>query len=362
MATAAVSSSSIFQELQSFYQTRQSDLQQLAGALQSGKLNDAQTAFNALATLGQDGPFANSEPFANSTRAQDFEAVGQALQAGNLSQAQTAFATMQASFHHAQAASATIVNLSNTDQANASSTSNTSSILQQIQAYSQQRASDLAQLAQDLQAGNLTAAQQDYQTLTALGQTGPNANGQVYSQSNRNQDFQAIGQALQAGDLSGAQSALANLQSTLGKQSQQAQSAISAYNQSGVEIVINLISSPSNSASSSASASTTTGSTSESSTAGSDNSSTGPSATPPELIIDLESSGAQGIPEVTINFGNGTSSPQLSVGTEAPNGAVTNLLNINLNQQTNYDLVLNLLNSGAVNQAQSGTSALSVNA
>ncbi len=94
MSIAAVSSSSIFLELQSFYQNRQADVKQLGSALQSGDLNGAQQAYNALAALGQSGPFASSEPFSKSSRAQAFEAVGQALQSGDLAGAQAAFATL----------------------------------------------------------------------------------------------------------------------------------------------------------------------------------------------------------------------------------------------------------------------------
>ena len=81
MSTAAVSSPSIFQEIQSFYQSRQADLKQLGSDLQSGDLSDAQQAYNALAALGQNGPFANSEPFSKSGTAQAFESIGQALKA-----------------------------------------------------------------------------------------------------------------------------------------------------------------------------------------------------------------------------------------------------------------------------------------
>lgn len=99
MSTAAVSSSSIYQELQTFYQTRKTDLQQLGQALQSGDLTGAQTAYTALTTLGQNGPFANSEPFRKADRDQDFIAIGQALQSGDLAGAQQAFATLESTFH-----------------------------------------------------------------------------------------------------------------------------------------------------------------------------------------------------------------------------------------------------------------------
>jgi hypothetical protein len=100
MSTAAVSSNSLYQQLQTFYQQRQADLKQLGQALQSGDLAGAQQAFNAIQTLGQSGPFANADPFSNKQRDQDFAAVGQALQAGDLAGAQQAFATLQSTFHN----------------------------------------------------------------------------------------------------------------------------------------------------------------------------------------------------------------------------------------------------------------------
>jgi hypothetical protein len=105
MSTAAVSSNSLYQQLQGFYQQRQADLQQLGQALQSGDLAGAQKAFNAIQTLGQGGPFANADPFRNNQREQAFSAIGQALQSGDLAGAQQAFAALQSTLHgHSQAA------------------------------------------------------------------------------------------------------------------------------------------------------------------------------------------------------------------------------------------------------------------
>jgi hypothetical protein len=103
MSIAAVSSNSIYQQLQGFYLQRKTDLQQLGQALQSGDLAGAQQDFNALQTLGQSGPFASAEPFRNTQREQDFAAVGQALQSGDLAGAQTAFAALESTFHSAGA-------------------------------------------------------------------------------------------------------------------------------------------------------------------------------------------------------------------------------------------------------------------
>jgi len=95
MSTAAVSSSSISQQLQQYFQTRTSDLRQLGQALQSGNIPAAQTAFSNIATLGKSGPVANGNPFYSSQREQDFTAVGQALQSGNLAAAQQAFDSLR---------------------------------------------------------------------------------------------------------------------------------------------------------------------------------------------------------------------------------------------------------------------------
>jgi hypothetical protein len=121
MSTAPVSSSSIYQELQQYFQQRSSDQQTLGKALSSGDLASAQQAFNAIQSLGQDGPFASGNAYKISQRQQDFAAVGQALQAGDLQGAAQAFAELQATFQRApqpqtQAATpqspAVVVNLS----------------------------------------------------------------------------------------------------------------------------------------------------------------------------------------------------------------------------------------------------------
>jgi hypothetical protein len=95
MSTAAVSSSSISQQLQQYFQTRTTDLRQLGQALQSGNLSAAQTAFSNIATLGKSGPVANGNPFYSSQREQDFTAIGQALQSGDLAGAQQALEALR---------------------------------------------------------------------------------------------------------------------------------------------------------------------------------------------------------------------------------------------------------------------------
>jgi hypothetical protein len=96
MSTAAVSTSSLNQQLQSFFQTRNSDVQQLGQALSSGNLANAQVAYNNITAVGQGGPFANDNAFRVSQRQQDFDAIGQALQSGDLAGAQQAFSALKA--------------------------------------------------------------------------------------------------------------------------------------------------------------------------------------------------------------------------------------------------------------------------
>jgi len=214
MATSAITPS-IFQEIQNFNQSRRTDLQQLASALQSGNLTAAQQAFSDLAAIGRNGPNSNGEPFANSNRAQAFEAIGQALQTGDLAGAQAAFASLQSTFAHPAATTqpgtpAVLVNIGG-GQTSTASANGAESIFQQLQAFRQARQSDLAQLGAALQSGNTAGAQQAYNALVSLGQNGPNRNGATFQRSDRAQAFNAIGAALQSGNLAAAQQAFTTL-------------------------------------------------------------------------------------------------------------------------------------------------------
>jgi hypothetical protein len=107
MSAAAVSTGSLYQQLQTYFQTRQSDLQQLGQDLQNGDLTDAQQEFSAIQTLGQSGPFANGDAFSRTNREQDFNALGQALQSGSVANAQQAFQQLESTFHSAGSGSGT---------------------------------------------------------------------------------------------------------------------------------------------------------------------------------------------------------------------------------------------------------------
>ena len=368
MSTAAVSSSSIYQELQTFYQTRQSDLQALGSALKSGDLKTAQQEYSQLVSLGQSGPFDSTQPFQSSARASDFAAIGQALSSGDLARAQTAFAKLQQTFgqagsSRAASSAAYTVNLrsastggtssgsagssSTSSSSGASSglstgstsgtsgTSGTESIDQQLQDFRSARKTDLQQLGQALSSGDLTTAQQDYQNLVTLGQQGPFASGGAFRRSDRAQDFSGIGQALQSGSLTSAQQAYATLESTFGAQS-------GSGNQgggSGVSgIVINI---------------------------GDTGSSTPQSSNGSELVVNFPAPKSTGSPEEVINFGGASgSSGQLTVEvgqSQNQSGNTGEQVTINLAQgNNNENIVLNLFGAGSSTQTQTQGSSLNV--
>jgi outer membrane protein assembly factor BamD (BamD/ComL family) len=156
----------------------------------------------------------------------EFQQLGQDLQSGNLTQAQTDYAALAADFPGASQLSAAAS--TSTADSPAGPTTGAGTVAQQF-----------AQLGQDLKAGNLQAAQQDFtniqrtteQTAQQNGtqQTGGHHHrhhqgGETQSasstsssqQSNAiNQAFSTLSQDLTAGNLSGAQSAFATLQNDL---------------------------------------------------------------------------------------------------------------------------------------------------
>ena len=100
MSTGAISNS-VSTDLKSYFQQRNFDMHNLGQMLKSGDLQGAQQAFEAMKTLGQNGPFANGDTFKMNQREHAFEAVGQALQSGDLDGAQEAFKHLVTSFRMA---------------------------------------------------------------------------------------------------------------------------------------------------------------------------------------------------------------------------------------------------------------------
>jgi len=82
-----------------FFQSRQSDLQDLGQSLQSGDVAGAEQDFNSIQSFAQTGPF-NGKAFGVNQREQDFSDIGQALQSGDISGAKQDFAQLESTFSH----------------------------------------------------------------------------------------------------------------------------------------------------------------------------------------------------------------------------------------------------------------------
>lgn len=142
---SSVFSSSASQLSRAPSQQFQQDFQQLGQDLQAGNLSAAQTDFATLQQLT--GQTASTAPTQNSSPiAQAFQQLSQDLQSGNLSAAQQAFKQIQQDFQNGAA---------HAHHHHHASDNQSNSISQLFQ-----------QLGQQLQAGNLTAAQQAYSTLS----------------------------------------------------------------------------------------------------------------------------------------------------------------------------------------------------
>jgi hypothetical protein len=194
-----------------------------------------------------------------------------------------------------------------------------SSIYQELRTFFQSRRSDLQQLGKDLKSGDLTKAQQDYQTLQTLGQSGPFANGDTFAVSRREQDLQNIGTAIQAGDLAGAKKALLQLHQTFDPPPVHA--PVSSDPSASVTPV--------------------------------DSSSTSTAATSPEIVLNLGNVPAG--EQITIGVSSGSNgTEQVSISAQNPQGQSAGSILLNLAQNSNEQIVLNLFNSAASPSQGSG--------
>jgi hypothetical protein len=213
-----------------------------------------------------------------------------------------------------------------------------SSIYQELQAYFQQRGSDQKTLGQALKAGDLAGAQKEFAAIQALGQSGPVANGNAYIRTRRQEDFNAVGQALQAGDLAGAQKAFAELQSTFRKPQVQHQA------DQNPAVVVNLGGAAAGSPAGS-SAGSTAGSSAGSAPAG------------PEIVVNLGNITAG--EQITIGVSSAKNGgEQVTIGVSGQPNQAPEQITLNLNQNSNQEIILNLFNS----TANSSTAASRLNA
>jgi outer membrane protein assembly factor BamD (BamD/ComL family) len=197
----------------------------IAGIL-SSNLFSSGAAQGYQQTQGTEGPGQKFQQLKS-----EFQQLGQDLQSGNLTKAQADYATLSQNFPGASQTGATAANTSASTTSVSASTTGNGTVAQQF-----------AQLGQDLQSGNLQAAQQDFTNIQQTAQQGGAQNGVQHadghhhhghhhhgggtqsasSSSSSNQQsnpiaqaFSTLGQDLQAGNLSGAQSAFATLQNDL---------------------------------------------------------------------------------------------------------------------------------------------------
>lgn len=140
---------------------------------------------------------------------QEFQQLGSDLQSGNLSAAQSDFATLTQLDPNLTSSSST----SSTSSAAAATSSTANNPMQQA----------FAQLAKDLQSGNLSAAQQDFTAIQQAMQSASAAHGHHHhhhseSSSESSSDnpisqlFSQLGQDLQSGNLTAAQQDFTSLQ------------------------------------------------------------------------------------------------------------------------------------------------------
>jgi len=204
----------------------------------------------------------------------------------------------------------------------------------------------LQQLQQDLQAGDLSAAQTDYNNIQSLAQNGPFANGGAFSNSGRQQDFTALGQALQSGDLAGAQQDFSDIRHSFHLRQPEPQS-------SGETITINLNGTPASPVTlSSGSVSSNNGPVQTSPTTTSTPSTTGSTsagatadatAAGPEIVLNLGNGGAG--EQITIGINNTSSGEQVTLSVANQQNQTPESFTFNFNQNSNAEIVLNLLNT-----------------
>jgi len=189
------------------------------------------------------------------------------------------------------------------------------------QQYLQSRHSDLKQLQQALKSGDLAGAQAAYKNIVALGQSGPFATRNPFKQTQRAEQFNAVGEALKFGDLAGAQHAFGALRATFQVGGQQVDPP-GANPASGPEIILNLHSI---------------------------NSGDSGSGSPEQITINIS------------NQANGGEKISIGIGSQ---GSTAEQVTLNLPANSNEQIVLNLLGasttSGSTGPAASG--GLSVSA
>ncbi len=221
MSISAVSSNLVndLQQQQNPFQQIRQDFKQLASALQSGDLSDAQSAYSSIQQVLQANSgtsSSNSSSNGSGLLQGDFSTLGQALQSGDLSGAQSALSQLESDFQAGRQSGSdgaqTAVPKQPPVQDEYVPASQTPSPAQQVQ-------QDYSQLAGALQSGNLTNAQSAFAALQQVLQSQAGTNGAANTSSTTTatadpivNDLNTLGQALSSGSLTQAQSAFSQLQ------------------------------------------------------------------------------------------------------------------------------------------------------
>ena len=231
------------------------------------------------------------------------------------------------------------------------------------QAFFHQRGQDIRQLGQALNSGDLAGAQQAYSALLALAQqngasNAANANATANATAGpfRNpkiaSDFAALGQALQAGDLAAAQQAFATFRHDL-RSGRSQNGASQSANSTLPEIVINISgflpdNSGSNPAANSPAPSTSAPADSSSSSSSSASATTAQASSTtsaPEIVLNLFG-GNGSFAGPEIIFNFGNNSATSPNPVPAPSSSGQQTAPSNTQNSQNPEIVFNLANSG----------------
>jgi outer membrane protein assembly factor BamD (BamD/ComL family) len=163
MSVSGISSSSLFntQGVQSTFQQFQQEFQQLGQDLQSGNLSAAQSDFSTLQNLLSQNSSATAH--SNNPIAQAFSQLAKDLQSGNLSAAQQDFTTLQQDFQNQSAQNQTQSTPGHHHHHGGSGSSELSQLF--------------TELGTALQSGNLSTAQQAYNSLAQQFQQSSQSSG-----------------------------------------------------------------------------------------------------------------------------------------------------------------------------------------
>lgn len=197
-----------------------------------------------------------------------------------------------------------------------------------ISDFRQDRKQDLKALSQALESGNLSLAQAAFNAANSLvpaRAAGSNGSGPFPHNATLDSDFAAVGQALQAGDVAGAQQALSTLFKDATHHPLPAatppSTVVSLSSSSGANTTA---------ATGSASGSSSGASGAPSLTASSASTSpiSSPSGNPTELVFNLGGAGSPSA--IDFNFGSAAAGSQIEINLQGANGSQGESIGINI--------------------------------